>query len=447
MLSHQETSDEKLDELCALAALGRLPEQEFAEFNAHLSVCIACRIGHSYYLDLVRSELGDSSADVSGTARALLPVRARGYRGRFFDEARRRGFQFSERPLRPESFWSNVRAARLARPAYAAVAAILLLAGMVAVLAYKLRESDVRIERLAAQVTRKTGETDANTGAAHSGSSSIPNAAPESGTPITKDNEVPIVDRPGVLLEAELSKARAQNGALQARCNAFEEQLRTASLELESLRGELTASNGQAGELAFKLKETEQNLGEMRNDVKSLRDGRATDSSTIAAQESRMKDLSERLRDQAEALDRQRRLLSADRDIRDLMTARSLHIIDVYDVDGRGKTRKTFGRAFYTEDKSLIFYAFDLDDRRITKADYSLQAWGYQQSTEGSIQSLGIFYVDDQKRNRWALKFDNSEVLAQIDAVFVTVEPAGGSKRPTGERLLYAYLRNTPNHP
>jgi len=153
------------------------------------------------------------------------------------------------------------------------------------------------------------------------------------------------------------------------------------------------------------------------------------------------------LREQAETLDHQRRLLTADRDIRDLMTARNLHIIDVYDVDGKGRTRKTFGRAFYTENKSLIFYAFDLEERRITKANYSLQAWGYQQSTERSVQSLGVFYADDQKQNRWALKFEDPEVLAQIDAVFVTIEPPGGSKKPTGDKLLYAYLRNKPNHP
>ena len=38
--------------------------------------------------------------------------------------------------------------------------------------------------------------------------------------------------------------------------------------------------------------------------------------------------------------------------------------------------------------------------------------------------------------------------LAQIDAVFVTVEPRGGSKKPSGKPFLYAYLRKAPlNHP
>jgi len=60
---------------------------------------------------------------------------------------------------------------------------------------------------------------------------------------------------------------------------------------------------------------------------------------------------------------------------------------------------------------------------------------------------LGIFYVDDQKQNRWVLKFDDPDVLTEIDSVFVTVEPPGGSAKPTGHKLLYAYLKANPNHP
>jgi hypothetical protein len=37
--------------------------------------------------------------------------------------------------------------------------------------------------------------------------------------------------------------------------------------------------------------------------------------------------------------------------------------------------------------------------------------------------------------------------MRQIDAVFVTVEPNGGSKKPNGKQLMYAYLRATPSHP
>ena len=48
---------------------------------------------------------------------------------------------------------------------------------------------------------------------------------------------------------------------------------------------------------------------------------------------------------------------------------------------------------------------------------------------------------------RWVLKADDPRSLEDIDAVFVTVEPNGGSPHPSGKQLLFAYLRVSPNHP
>jgi hypothetical protein len=45
------------------------------------------------------------------------------------------------------------------------------------------------------------------------------------------------------------------------------------------------------------------------------------------------------------------------------------------------------------------------------------------------------------------LKSDDPKVLSDIDAVFVTIEPHGGSNHPSGKPLLFAYLRIEPNHP
>ena len=43
------------------------------------------------------------------------------------------------------------------------------------------------------------------------------------------------------------------------------------------------------------------------------------------------------------------------------MGARDLYVAEVYDVERTGETRKPYGRVFYTKGKSLIFYAYDLD--------------------------------------------------------------------------------------
>ena len=45
------------------------------------------------------------------------------------------------------------------------------------------------------------------------------------------------------------------------------------------------------------------------------------------------------------------------------MGARDLYIAEVYDVGGNGATKKPYGRVFYTKGKSLIFYAYDLDQQ------------------------------------------------------------------------------------
>jgi hypothetical protein len=65
--------------------------------------------------------------------------------------------------------------------------------------------------------------------------------------------------------------------------------------------------------------------------------------------------------------------------------------------------------------------------------------------------SLGIFYEDNLSKKRWVLKASDpktlEDTLEDIDAVFVTVEPTGGSEHRSGKQLLFAYLRITPDHP
>jgi anti-sigma-K factor RskA len=55
--------------------------------------------------------------------------------------------------------------------------------------------------------------------------------------------------------------------------------------------------------------------------------------------------------------------------------------------------------------------------------------------------------MDSAAHKRWVLKFNDAKSLAQFDGVFVTVEPNGGSQKPTGKPFLSAYLRVEPNHP
>jgi hypothetical protein len=144
---------------------------------------------------------------------------------------------------------------------------------------------------------------------------------------------------------------------------------------------------------------------------------------------------------------RQQELLAHDRDIRDLMSARDLYIAEVYDVEKTGETNKPYGRVFYTKGKSLLFYAYDLDQQAGLKTASTFQAWGQRVTSHNQAFSLGILFEDSVANKRWVVKSEDAKTLEQIDAVFVTVEPKGGSQQPSGKPLLFAYLRIHPNHP
>src|SRR5262249_46027362 len=147
---------------------------------------------------------------------------------------------------------------------------------------------------------------------------------------------------------------------------------------------------------------------------------------TIVADQAKMHDLAEELNEKTAALDKERQLLAVGRDVHDLMGARNLHIVDVVDTDPRGKTQPAFGRVFFTEGKSLIFYAFDLNEAKIEKANLQYRVWAKQEGGNRQVKSLGIFYSDDKAQRRWVFKCNDPKILNEIDSVFVTLEPPGG---------------------
>lgn len=188
-------------------------------------------------------------------------------------------------------------------------------------------------------------------------------------------------------------------------------------------------------------------LRTMQAQLDSMQQQRDQDGLLDASLEAQIKDLNVQLRQSEQTIGKQQDLLADDRDIRDLMGARDLYIAEVYDVARDGATRKPYGRVFYTKGKSLIFYAYDLGQQPGVKNASSFQAWGQSGPDRQQVLNLGIFYQDSTAKKRWVLKFDDPRALEEINAVFVTVEPHGGSHKPSGKRLLFASLRIEPNHP
>jgi len=200
-------------------------------------------------------------------------------------------------------------------------------------------------------------------------------------------------------------------------------------------------------QLSEKTEAAQMTIEKAQGDLDRLREARSRDESVAASLEAQIGDLNAQLREREETISKQDELLARDRDIRDLMGARDLYIAEVYDVARDGATQKPYGRVFYTKGKSLIFYAYDLDQQPGVKDASTFQAWGQDGPDRQQVLNLGIFYQDSVSKKRWVLKSDDPRALEQINAVFVTVEPHGGSHRPSGKPLLFASLKIEPNHP
>jgi hypothetical protein len=203
----------------------------------------------------------------------------------------------------------------------------------------------------------------------------------------------------------------------------------------------------ERGNIGQKFDAAQASLQKMQTELDSARQQRSEEQVRDASLEAQIRDLSGQLHEREQTIDKQDELLSHDRDIRDLMGARDLYIAEVYDVARDGATQKPYGRVFYTKGKSLIFYAYDLNQEVGVKNASTFQAWGRRGPDKEQALNLGIFYQDNSAKKRWVLKFDDPKALEQIDAVFVTVEPDGGSHMPSGKPLLFAYLKVDPNHP
>lgn len=134
-------------------------------------------------------------------------------------------------------------------------------------------------------------------------------------------------------------------------------------------------------------------------------------------------------------------------EVSSLVAARNLHIIDVYDANASGKRRRAFGRVFYVEGRSLVFYAYDLPTAR-AQQNITFHLWGEKAGIGETTLSLGVLHDDDPRERRWALTCNDPNLLAKIDSVYVTAEsPGKRDDAPNGPRVLYAYFGAPPNHP
>jgi hypothetical protein len=260
-------------------------------------------------------------------------------------------------------------------------------------------------------------------------------------------------------LQQEWMQSQERVASLEHQAAGAEDRLKQANLakaEIEKQLGAEENARKQLSEekdrLGRELAAAQSELDGMRSKLSAAGTDAAQQTVGTAALETEVKELRAALDEKDVVLSEKDRMLdldkdflSRDRDIRDLIGARNLYIADIFDTNENGRTAKQFGRIFYTRDRSLIFYGFDLDSQVSRKQDVSYQVWGSGSDRPIPV-SLGLFYQDDSHK-RWVLRCNDARTLSRLDMVFVTVEPPGGSQRPTGKQLLRAYLQIQPNHP
>jgi hypothetical protein len=131
--------------------------------------------------------------------------------------------------------------------------------------------------------------------------------------------------------------------------------------------------------------------------------------------------------------------------VESLVASRNLHIIDVYDTSGSGGRQGAFGRVFFVEGKSLVFYAYDLPTSKREKI-VNFQLWGEGQGAEPTTYKLGLMHPDTNGGGRWVVSCDDPKVLKQLRAVYIA-PPSARSEPPSQSRKMMYALLGQANHP
>jgi DNA repair exonuclease SbcCD ATPase subunit len=424
---------EHFKELCAAASIGQATAQELFELEQHAAECAACQKAYWDYLDLAAKQFAErhdsprlSPRDAQDSLNSELFTR------RFFERANKEGIVFSQN-VRDEARKLGPRPEVLPRkpwwprPAMALAASIAIAAFVSAAFFY-------------------------GKGSFQSGLHPAP----------SESNASTAIDAPVLALNRQIAELTAVNlrfesemDGLKAELRKANKQLNVSGTELQSadrnrrqLEAQRDALDARVQNLQKDLYASQASVNKAQQESARVLEHAGNLEDALVAERVQIADLTEELKAKSAALDKERQLLAVRHDVTDLMGARNLHIVDVVDTDPRGKTRPSFGRIFFTEGKSLRFYAYDLDEAKLQKSNYQYKVWGRKEGQDKQVRSLGIFYSDDKAQRRWTFQCDDPKTLTDLDSVFVTVEsPQADPSHPHGPNLMYAYLRGQPNHP
>jgi len=415
------SNHDPFEELCALAASGEIAADHWQVLKEHLDECASCRGVfadmseiHATWLPEHPDFLVSRDAESDDRLRRAILKRA-GKHGAHLSKAARGSSLISAR-------FSLAHTPRTWIFATAAAIVLAFVGGAALMQTMSLRSSTGKgTAQTAAPVVPVTQAT------APVIRAETPQASQTNDAQATLEKTI-------VEAKSEQARLRRQLDEQERKASKLEQQNVSETQLVVDLQGQLEAARTTHAQAESELAK-----------LKSIQ--ASTDAVTVAQQQE-IQQLNDKLTEQSASVDRERQLLSAGREIRDLIAARNLHIIDIRDTDGQGKTSNAFGRVFYTEGKSLVFYAYDLNDRRSDSSKYAFYVWGKRDGAPQDIRGLGALSKDDHTQKRWVLTITDPKVVSEIDSVFVTLEPSGKvGKKPTGKPVLNAFLGSPANHP
>ena len=431
--SNERDQHSRYVELCALLTTGALKTEDLDDLNAHLAICSECRTQVADFQQIVRDTIPLLAMGRGAQVHEDIDWKQEKSKRRLFAAIEEQAQEKSEAGRRPPAVLHQA----LWRPLSFFV--ILIFVGVAGYVIGERRHPQPAVQVAApAQVGRERVQSEPALAIQISDLTKQRDALDSK----AKEDTQTIDHLSQVVAQQTRELIRLKQLADESEASRSHQ-----SSEISSLRDESAAIRSDRDNVARQLKETQASLASLNQDISRLQAERVADLLQTTTMQKTIDELTAQLNSRESTVAEQQKFLASDRDIRELMGARDLLIADVSDVDQDGNSRKPFGRVFYTKNKSLIFYAFDLEKHPNLRNAKTFQLWGQKTSDKERPANLGIFYMDNEANRRWVLKFDNPKVMEQIDAVFVTVEPKGGSDKPNGKQLMYAYLRTPPNHP
>jgi hypothetical protein len=256
---------------------------------------------------------------------------------------------------------------------------------------------------------------------------------------------------------AQVVALQRQNEDANRRVTALVAALASAQVEKKQLEQQLARLAQRAadpdefqqrfGEVSRQLEDASARSAKLQSDLDSERNRAITAEAVLVAQQKATEDADTKVATLESQLDQLRNLEFGKSMAGDLISARNLHIVDVYDTEANGSRKRAFGRVFYVEGKSLVFYAYDLPNSERGNKKIEFRVWGEQAGVNTISINLGDMHTDNSNEGRWILTCSDPKVLNRINAVYLTVDSnARHDSQPRGPKLMYAFL-GSPNHP